>query len=128
MEILPLLNWDEIEPKWILGYSDSSTLLFALTLKTGIATAHGTNFIDLRSDEWDPVTSKFLDVLSASKRLGNRTAIIGKSFNPNGNTLHHQTHMFSNWIAIHIGKYLVKISSRLKVDFSEAALIRLVTL
>lgn len=67
MEILPLLNWDEIEPKWILGYSDSSTLLFALTLKTGIATAHGTNFVDLRSDEWDPVTSKFLDVLSAPK-------------------------------------------------------------
>lgn len=67
MEILPLLNWDEIEPKWILGYSDLSTLLFALTLKTGIATAHGTNFVDLRSDEWDPVTSRFLDVLSSSQ-------------------------------------------------------------
>lgn len=67
MEILPLLNWDEIEPKWMLGYSDLSTFLFALTLKTGIATAHGTNFVDLRSDEWDPVTSRFLDVLSASQ-------------------------------------------------------------
>ncbi|WP_438312583.1 S66 family peptidase [Sporosarcina sp. FA9] len=67
MEILPLLEWDAIEPKWILGYSDLSTFLFALTLKTGIATAHGTNFVDLRSDEWDPVTSKFLDVLSANE-------------------------------------------------------------
>ncbi|MHA6261228.1 S66 family peptidase [Sporosarcina sp. CAU 1771] len=67
MEILPLLNWDEMEPKWMLGYSDLSTLLFALTLKTGVATAHGTNFVDLRSDEWDPVTSKFLDVLSSTK-------------------------------------------------------------
>ncbi|MBE1554928.1 S66 family peptidase [Sporosarcina limicola] len=66
MEILPLIHWDEIEPKWILGYSDLSTLLFSLTLKTGIATAHGTNFIDLRSDEWDSVTGKFLEVLSAS--------------------------------------------------------------
>lgn len=66
MEILPLLDWDAIEPKWILGYSDTSTLLFAMTVKTGIATAHGTNFIDLRSDAWDPTTSKFLEVLRSS--------------------------------------------------------------
>ncbi|MGB3259628.1 S66 family peptidase [Paenisporosarcina sp.] len=64
-EILPLIEWEKAQPKWILGYSDTSTLLFALTMKTGIATAHGTNLVDLRSDEWDPTTSKFLDVLSA---------------------------------------------------------------
>lgn len=64
-EILPLIEWDQIKPKWVIGYSDTSTLLFALTLKTGIATAHGTNLVDLRSDEWDDTTSKFLDVLSS---------------------------------------------------------------
>ncbi len=65
LEVLPLINWNEIKPKWILGYSDTSTFLFALTVKTGIATAHGPNFVELRSDEWEPVASKFLDVLQA---------------------------------------------------------------
>ncbi len=64
-EILPLIEWDQVQPKWILGYSDTSTLLFALTVKTGIATAHGTNLVDLRSNEWDPTTSKFLEILSS---------------------------------------------------------------
>lgn len=65
-EILPLIKWEELEPKWILGYSDMSTFLFALTVKTGIATAHGPNFVELRSDEWEPVASQFMDVLQAS--------------------------------------------------------------
>lgn len=66
-EILPLINYDELKPKWTMGYSDTSTILLTITLLTGIATVHGTNFVDLRSDEWDPVTSKFLEVLKASK-------------------------------------------------------------
>jgi muramoyltetrapeptide carboxypeptidase len=66
-EILPLIEWDRIEPKWVLGYSDTSTFLLALTLKTGIATAHGTNLVDLRSDEWDESTKKFLEVLSSEE-------------------------------------------------------------
>ena len=66
-EILPLIEWEKVQPKWVLGYSDTSTLLFALTLKTGIATAHGTNLVDLRSDEWDQTTSKFLEVLTSEE-------------------------------------------------------------
>ncbi|HEY4553785.1 MAG TPA: S66 peptidase family protein [Bacillaceae bacterium] len=66
MEILPLIDWDKLQPKWILGYSDTSTLLFSITIKTGIATAHGTNLVDLRSDKWDSVTSKFMDVLTGT--------------------------------------------------------------
>jgi muramoyltetrapeptide carboxypeptidase len=66
-ETLPLLDFEKLQPKWIVGYSDTSTLLLPITLLTGIATVHGTNFVDLRSDEWDPVTAKFLDVLSAAK-------------------------------------------------------------
>ncbi|MBS4196615.1 S66 family peptidase [Lederbergia citri] len=67
MEILPILQWDRIQPKWILGYSDTSTLLFSITVMTGIATAHGTNLIDLRSNEWDDTTKKFMDVLMGSE-------------------------------------------------------------
>ncbi|AYC30402.1 S66 family peptidase [Paenisporosarcina cavernae] len=62
-EILPLIDFTVLSPKWLLGYSDVSTLLFSVTVRAGIATAHGTNLVDLRSDEWDPTTSKFLDVL-----------------------------------------------------------------
>lgn len=67
VEILPLLDFNKLQPKWLIGYSDTSTLLLPITLLTGIATVHGTNFIDLRSDEWDPITSKFLEVLTAPK-------------------------------------------------------------
>lgn len=67
VEILPLLHFDKLQPKWLIGYSDTSTLLLSMTLLTGIATIHGTNFIDLRSGEWDPVTAKFLEVLTASE-------------------------------------------------------------
>jgi len=66
-EILPLIDWEKAQTKWLLGYSDTSTFLFALTLKTGIATAHGTNFVDVRSDEWDDTTKKFLEVMSSSE-------------------------------------------------------------
>ena len=66
-EVLPLLDFNKLTSKWIVGYSDTSTLLLPITLATGIATVHGTNFIDLRSDDWDSVTSKFLEVLTSPK-------------------------------------------------------------
>lgn len=64
IEILVYLKFEEIEPKWILGYSDTSLLLLAVTLNTGIATAHGTNVIDLRGPKIDETTAKWIDVLS----------------------------------------------------------------
>ena len=64
IEILEFLDFERINPKWILGYSDTSLLLLAVTLNTGIATAHGTNIIDLRGPETDETTAKWIDVLS----------------------------------------------------------------
>ncbi|MFN1209063.1 LD-carboxypeptidase, partial [Enterococcus lactis] len=57
IEILDSVDFDELQPKWIVGYSDISTLLLAITLKTGIATAHGTNIIDLRVNYSDKTTA-----------------------------------------------------------------------
>ncbi|MFX0112886.1 LD-carboxypeptidase, partial [Bacillus pumilus] len=48
----------------ILGYSDTSALLLALTLKTGIATAHGPNLVDLQGEELDQTTVMWEEVLS----------------------------------------------------------------
>lgn len=67
IEILEHLDFSKIEPKWVLGYSDTSLLLLAITLNTGIATAHGTNFIDLRGPETDKTTARWLDVLNTQE-------------------------------------------------------------
>ena len=49
-EILEISIMKLLKSKWVLGYSDISALLLAITLKTGIATAHGTNLVDLRGE------------------------------------------------------------------------------
>lgn len=67
IEVLEHIHFDDIPEKWIMGYSDISLLLLAVTLKTGIATAHGTNLVDLRGPESDAVTARWLDVLKTPK-------------------------------------------------------------
>ncbi|MGP4072918.1 S66 family peptidase [Piscibacillus sp. B03] len=64
IETLEHIDFETIQNKWILGYSDVSLLLLAITLKTGIATAHGTNLVDLRGDYSDDTTAKWQQVLS----------------------------------------------------------------
>lgn len=69
IDILPFLDWDQlrnIPPKWILGYSDISTLSFVYTLLTGYATAHGVNYVDLRAPKWDGLTGRWAEVLATS--------------------------------------------------------------
>ena len=49
IDLLPLLDWDAIaasRPRWFVGFSDISTVLTPLTLRTGIATLHGSNLMD----------------------------------------------------------------------------------
>jgi muramoyltetrapeptide carboxypeptidase len=49
VEVLPLLDWDALaqaEPTWLVGYSDTSTLLLPLTLRLGWATLHAANLMD----------------------------------------------------------------------------------
>lgn len=49
IDLLDLLDWDEIgqaEPTWLVGYSDLTTLMLPLTLRTGWATLHGVNLMD----------------------------------------------------------------------------------
>jgi muramoyltetrapeptide carboxypeptidase len=49
IDLLPLLNWDAIaaaEPTWFVGFSDISTLLTPITLRTGMATLHTNNLMN----------------------------------------------------------------------------------
>ncbi len=64
IEMLEHLDFQLLKNKWVLGYSDTSALLLAITLRTGIATAHGTNLVDLRGEYSDPVTAMWETVLS----------------------------------------------------------------
>ncbi|KEZ53628.1 S66 family peptidase [Metabacillus indicus] len=67
MEMLEGVDYDAIKEKWILGYSDVSVLTLAITLKTGMATAHGTNLIDLRGESSDPITAMWETVLKTER-------------------------------------------------------------
>ncbi|WP_442598468.1 S66 family peptidase [Neobacillus sp. D3-1R] len=64
VEILEDVDFTSLPEKWVLGYSDTSLLLLAITLQTGIATAHGTNFADLRGEYSDETTAMWQAVLS----------------------------------------------------------------
>ncbi|MBO9129396.1 S66 peptidase family protein [Bacillus sp. 165] len=64
LEVLEYVDFEHIQNKWVLGYSDTSVLLLAITLRTGIATAHGTNFVDLRGEYWDDTTAMWQNVLA----------------------------------------------------------------
>ncbi|MEI4801836.1 S66 peptidase family protein [Bacillus sp. NPDC077411] len=64
IEILEEIDFEKINKKWVLGYSDTSVLLLAITLKIGIATAHGTNFVDVRGEYSDHTTAMWQSVLS----------------------------------------------------------------
>ncbi|MBT2697518.1 LD-carboxypeptidase [Bacillus sp. ISL-40] len=67
IETLKHIDFENIKNKWVLGYSDISGLLLAITLKTGIATAHGTNIVDLRGEFMDETTAMWQSVLSTNK-------------------------------------------------------------
>ncbi|AIQ47902.1 peptidase S66 [Paenibacillus sp. FSL R7-0273] len=64
IEMLEFIDFDEIRPKWVLGFSDISLLLLAITLRTGIATAHGPSLGDLRGQQTDETTAMWQKVLS----------------------------------------------------------------
>jgi muramoyltetrapeptide carboxypeptidase len=64
IEVLDQIDFDNIKNKWVMGYSDTSALLLAITLKTGIATAHGANLIDVRGEYSDETTAMWKSVLT----------------------------------------------------------------
>lgn len=65
IDLLELIDFQKLSetPKWFLGFSDTSTLLFAVTVQTGIATAHGTNLMDSLLNQTDELTNSVFEVL-----------------------------------------------------------------
>jgi muramoyltetrapeptide carboxypeptidase LdcA involved in peptidoglycan recycling len=63
MELLPLIDFDILKqsrPKWILGFSDVSTLSATFACKLGWATGHCSNLMDLVPNAIDSLTSNTL--------------------------------------------------------------------
>jgi len=70
MDMLPHLDYNQLKnspAKWVMGFSDTSTLLFTLTLNLNIATAHGPNLLDFGNTSIDPSVIKSLEVLGKKK-------------------------------------------------------------
>ncbi|KRG11500.1 S66 family peptidase [Lederbergia galactosidilytica] len=64
IEVLEYIDFEQLPNKWILGYSDISLLLLAITLTSGMATAHGTNLLDLRGEYSDETTAMWEKMLA----------------------------------------------------------------
>lgn len=66
IDLLPHLDWEALatDPTWLVGFSDISTLLLPLTLRTGIATLYGQNLMDTPYEVPAPMLS-WLDVVTA---------------------------------------------------------------
>jgi len=63
IELLPRLDWAALaaaQPKWLIGFSDTSTLLLPLTLRLGWATAHGPGLMDLAPSQHDALTTQVM--------------------------------------------------------------------
>ncbi|MDP2562439.1 LD-carboxypeptidase [Psychrobium sp. 1_MG-2023] len=70
MDLLPLLDYERLalaKPKWLIGFSDISTLQVALTTKLGWASAHATNLMQLHPQETESLTTQLFDCLSCGQ-------------------------------------------------------------
>lgn len=70
IELLDLLDWTALQsarPKWLLGYSDTSTLLLPMTLRLNWATAHGPGLMDLAPGQTDPLTREVMATLARAE-------------------------------------------------------------
>jgi len=67
MDMLPYLDFGKLAsatPKWISGYSDMSTLTFALTLSSDLATVHGSNCMNMGYSRIHETDLRLFDVIS----------------------------------------------------------------
>lgn len=68
MEILPLLDWEEIQrnPKWFQGFSDNTGLTFTITTNCGVATVYGNNFNDFAIRPWHPAVKGNYEIMTGN--------------------------------------------------------------
>ena len=68
VEILPYLNFKKIvqNPKWVVGFSDPTGILFPLTTKYDIATMYANNFGSFGAEEYHKSLEENLEILAGN--------------------------------------------------------------
>jgi muramoyltetrapeptide carboxypeptidase len=69
IDLMTLIDFEsmaDVEPTWVLGYSDVTTLMLPMTLLAGVATVHGPNLMDTPYRA-EPPLSHWLDFLTAAR-------------------------------------------------------------
>lgn len=82
IDLLDQLDWDAIaaaEPAWLVGFSDLSTILTPLLLRTGLASIHGDNLADTPYAVPDGLTH-WLDVAHATGPVTQRDSGVVKDW------------------------------------------------
>lgn len=72
MDMLPFLDFEtlaKLPPKWVCGYSDITTLSFALTLCCDMATVHGANLMNMGCRQISDYDLAAFNVMSHSQSL-----------------------------------------------------------
>jgi muramoyltetrapeptide carboxypeptidase len=67
MDLLHRVDWDALRehpPKWFAGFSDLSTLMLPLLLRSGWATVHGANLMELSPSQTDPLYQASMTTLA----------------------------------------------------------------
>lgn len=70
MELLELLDFERLAvqaPKWFIGFSDLSTFHFPLSLRSGWATVHGPNLMELGAGNLDLTTRALWDIVESPR-------------------------------------------------------------
>lgn len=70
MEVLELLDFDRLasaKPKWIIGFSDISTLQIAISTRLNWASIHTANLMQLVPKQQDEVTRAFYQAITLNK-------------------------------------------------------------
>lgn len=109
IEIIEQIDFENVQPKWLMGYSDISMLLLAITLKTGIATAHGSNLMELVGENVHPITAMWENVLQTKKG----EEIIQYSSNQ----------YEKEWDQIHLDTYYIKEEKKWKTVFNNPMIV-----
>lgn len=70
MELLPLLDFAQLQsakPKWLIGFSDVSTLQVALSTRLNWASMHTANLMQLVPNQSDSTTTAFYNAITLKK-------------------------------------------------------------
>ncbi len=122
IDLMPHLDFEALtlaEPTWFVGYSDISTLLTPITLRTGLATLHGSNLMDTPYGVPDPLMS-WLEIASLPAGATFRQASPGvhqvndwDDWENNPGVTEHEWNGKGPWVRLDQGRAGVDVAGRL---------------